>query len=507
MTRFAVRAVSSLVRVSNAVFSKYMQNFTFDDIQSHVSQYAGNIFNGNGKPHGVKIEHKDVLREILDALEAIDFRVLADLKEGENLSQKHQLVLCVSELLKIVREQNFDLARKHDFIFVYNGEFWRELDRESLKSFLGKCAEKLGVYTLDARHYEFRDKLYKQFLSDAHFEPIEQNGKTVLINLQNGTFEITKDSQRLRAFASADFLTYQLPFKYDENATAPLFTQFLNRVLPEKELQDILAEFFGYVFTKGLKLEKSLLLYGTGANGKSVLFDVINALLGKENVANFSLSNLMEEHNRALIANKLLNYGSEINAGTTKDTFKNLVSTEPIQARLKYGNSFTMENYAKLCFNCNELPRDIDQSHAYFRRLLVLPFRVTISEKEQDKKLASRIIENELSGVFNWILDGLRRLLTNERFSQSEIVEAQIDAYRKESDSVAMFVDDESYQRSDEWTTLKDLYQSYKVYCQENGYRSLGRNKFANRLETNGFQRQDRNQPVFFIKQMPRLSI
>jgi putative DNA primase/helicase len=453
------------------------------------------------------VDHTDVLREILDALYPIDFRLLADVEDGEKLPQKHQIVLCVSHLLDTVRMQDFDLARKHDFIFAYNGAFWREFDRDTLKTFLGRCAEKMSVNTLEARHYEFRDKLYKQFLSAAHFESVSSGSKAVLINLQNGTFEITATSQRLRPFSPHDFLTYQLPFEYDEEADAPRFRAYLNRVLPEKELQDILAEFFGYIFTKHLKLEKALLLYGTGANGKSVLFDVMNALLGKENVTNFSLSDLLQEHNRALIANKLLNYGSEINASTTRDVFKNLVSTEPIQARLKYGNSFLMENYAKLCFNCNELPRDIEQTTAYFRRLQIVPFRVTIPEKEQDKTLANKIIETELSGVFNWILEGLRSLLINERFTESAIVTAEIENYRKESDSVAMFIADENYKRGNDFTTLKDLYQAYKIYCQDNGCRTMGRNKFGHRLELLGFQRQDRNQPVFFITQVPRLSL
>jgi putative DNA primase/helicase len=453
------------------------------------------------------VAHTDVWQEIFDALHLVDFRALAELGDGEKLPQKHQVVLCISRLLSVVREQEFDLARKHDFVFAYNGAFWRETDRDTLKSFLGRCAERMGVYTLEAQHCEFAEKLYKQFLYAAHFQPVESCSRTVLINLQNGTFEVTRTSNRLRPFSPHDFLTYQLPFDHDEMADAPLFRHYLNRVLPEKELQNILAEFFGYVFTKHLKLEKALLLYGTGANGKSVLFDVMNALLGKENVTNFSLSDLLQEHNRALISNKLLNYGSEINAATTRDVFKNLVSTEPIQARLKYGQSFLMENYAKLCFNCNELPRDIEQTTAYFRRLLIVPFRVAIPEAEQDKRLADKIIETELSGVFNWILDGLRRLLANERFTESEIIRAEIETYRKESDSVAMFVADENYKRSNEFTTLKDLYQSYKIYCQENGCRALGRNKFGIRLEMLGFPRQDRNQPVFFIAQAPRLSL
>lgn len=392
--------------------------------------------------------------------------------------------MCADELLKKAKEKDFNLARKNDFIFAYNGAFWKVLDREIIKDFLGRVAENFGVNQLDAKHYEFKEKLHKQFLSSAHFEALEPDSETVLINLQNGTFEISKTAQSLRRFKAGDFLTYQLPFEYDEAAECPQFKTYLDRALPEQELQDILAEYFGYIFTKQLKMEQALLLHGSGANGKSVLFDVINALLGRENISNFALSDLMQEHNRALIANKLLNYGSEINAGVTRDTFKNLVSVEPIQARLKYGNSFTMENYAKLAFNCNELPKDFDHQTAYFRRLLLVPFRETISISDQDKTLAQKIIKTELSGVFNWILAGLQRLLRTERFTESKIVEDHLDTYKKESDSVACFLDEDV---SIVGGSLKSTYLAYRDFAIDCGFKPLGRNNFAKRLQTHGF--------------------
>lgn len=119
-----------------------------------------------------------------------------------------------------------------------------------------------------------------------------EKSETVLINLKNGTFEISGASQELREPTPSDFLKYQLPFDFDAGAIAPKFQLFLDRVLPEPELQAILAEFIGYVFVHGLKLEKVLVLYGTGANGKSVFFEIICALLGMENVSTFKLSSL-----------------------------------------------------------------------------------------------------------------------------------------------------------------------------------------------------------------------
>ncbi len=435
-----------------------------------------------------KIAHDDVLQEILDALEIIDFRAKAKLTESDKLTQKHLHVMCVDELLGKVKANNFDLARKNDFVFVFNGEYWKELDREMIKNFLGQVAEKFSINSLEAKHYKFKDELYSQFIASTYFKPIEPSVNAVLINLQNGTFEASPSGYKLREFRAGDFLTYQLPFEYDEAATCPIFDAFLDQMLPEKELQDLLAEYFGYVFTKGLKMEKALLLYGTGANGKSVVFDIMNALLGRENISNFSLTNLSEEHNRALIAHKLLNYGSEINATKTRDEFKNLVSTEPIQARLKYGNSFLMENYAKLCFNANELPRDIEQTPAYFRRLLIIPFRATVPEKSQDKTLARKIIEKELPGVFNWILRGLSRLLAAQKFTESEIVKEILEVYKRESNTVAMFLDENSYLpgtdlNSDSFELMKEMYSRYRLFCNDDGYKSLNKRNFKKQLE------------------------
>jgi putative DNA primase/helicase len=451
------------------------------------------------------LAHSQILKAILETLDRVDFKQKAELEAEEKLPQKHLLVLCVKELLSKVKEQNLDLARKDDFIFAFNGAYWKELDREVIKNFLGDVAEKLSVHSLEAQHYKFKNELYNQFLSAAHFEPIEPRSDVVLINLQNGTFEISKDTQKIRAFSSKDFLTYQLPFEFDEKAACPTFQKYLDKVLPEEELQDIVAEFFGYVFTKALKLEQAMLLLGTGANGKSVLSDIMNNLLGRENISNFSLSNLLEEHNRALIAYKLLNYGSEINATKARDEFKILVSTEPIQARLKYGNSFTMENYAKLVFNCNELPKDFDHQHAYFRRLLIIPFRVTIPEEEQDKTLASKIIKTELAGVFNWIIAGLKRLLKAEKFTESQIVKDTLETYKRESDSVACFLAEKSYKPATEgyYELLKTLYADYRNFCLEEGASPLKKMNFKKRLEFNRFQidQQNDGNRVYLVKE------
>jgi putative DNA primase/helicase len=439
------------------------------------------------------LPHNDILKKLLDHLQKADFRKLAEFEdEKEVLQKKHFCILSVEQIVKAAINNNWGLCKSNGFIYLYNGAFWRLFDAEEFKEFLGTAAEKLGVGKFDARFYEFREKLYKQFLAVSNLPKPEGKKEVVLINLKNGTFEISPKKQVLRDPNRADFMTYQLPFSYDKSAKAPLFKAYLDKVQPNVDCQKVLAEYLAYVFIKPstLKLEKTLLLYGTGANGKSVFFEIVNALLGKENVCSYSLGSLTDEngYHRAKLNGKLVNYSSEINGKLEASIFKQLVSGEPVEARLPYQEPFIMTEYAKLIFNCNELPKDTEQTHAFFRRFLIIPFNVTIEEKEQDKTLSQKIIDSELSGVFNWVLEGLGRLLSQKNFTHCEAVRQELENYKLQSDSVQQFLEEENYTPSVSASKpLKDLYLNYKSYTFDSGFRPVSIQNFSNRLKNCGY--------------------
>jgi putative DNA primase/helicase len=437
------------------------------------------------------IAHKEVLSELLSMVNEVDFRELAGADEDEKVKASHLQVLVIEELLRLARAQSWGMCKHNSFLYIYNGAFWHLLEKDELISFLGQAAEKMGVPRLNARYYLFRDSIYRQFLATAYLPKPEPQPGVVLINLKNGTFEITSTGTRLRQFNRNDFLTYQLPFEHNPQARAPIFEAYLNRVLPDPGLQKILAEFMGYVFIhpSTLKLEKTLLPYGTGANGKSVLFDVVNALLGSQNVSSYSLSSLTNDSGyfRAMLQNKLLNYASEISGNLETAIFKQLVSGEPVEARLPYQDPFTLTNYAKLIFNCNELPRDVEHTKAYYRRFLIIPFDVVIPEDEQDVQLAQKIIANELPGVFNWVLAGLKRLLQQKKFTESDQVRAALSKYELQSDSVRLYLDENEYKaHPTKYELIKDIYPDYRKFCTEDGFRPVNKINFRKRLEACG---------------------
>ncbi|HJN05821.1 MAG TPA: DNA primase, partial [Bacteroidales bacterium] len=129
------------------------------------------------------------------------------------------------------------------------------------------------------------------------------------------------------------------------------------------------------------------------------------------------------------------------------------------------GEPFMLTHYAKLIFNSNELPKDVEHTTAYFRRFLIIPFDVTIPEDEQDKQLHTKIIDSELSGVFNWVLDGLSRLLSQKRFTHCEAVKDAIELYKNQSDSAKMFLQEYDYSKSaNESILIKELYIDYRAF-------------------------------------------
>ena len=323
--------------------------------------HIGELTEQKATPHG------EILSELLEQFEPLDFEVEANPngKDDFKLSQKHFLVLSIENVIRVAESNQWGLCKHHDFIYLFNGSYWTEIDSETFQKFLGNAAEKMGVPTFSARHFRFKKQLFEQFLSTAYLDPKAPLADKVLINLKNGTFEVGIEKTILRPFDRSDFLTYQLPFEYDPTAKAPLFDNYINRVLPDETSRLVLAEYLGYVFVKhgsrSLKEEKALILYGTGANGKSVFFEIVSALLGDQNTCNYSLQSLTDSsgYYRAKLANKLVNYGSEINGRLESSLFKQMVSGEPIEARLPYGNPLVLRQYAKLIFNCNELTNPI----------------------------------------------------------------------------------------------------------------------------------------------------
>ncbi|MBN8705873.1 MAG: DNA primase [Bacteroidetes bacterium] len=510
------------INKSEPVIREESENVTFEDKITTISAEHPflNVVDSTINRSIKSMSQGEIMEEILKQLTPLDFNKLLieeiyeSLNKGNNSSlpsitfeemagivgevpveERHILFFFTRELLRVAEKNGYDFGYNNNKIFLFNREYWITIEKNVLKNFLGKVANAMGIPKTKAHYYKFKDQLLNQFYDSFYLETPENHNDNVLINLKNGTFVINQNGIESKSFDKVDFIKYQLPFNFDPIAKAPLFEDFLNRVLPDIQSQTILAEYIAYLFLKHESslfcFEKVLLLYGSGANGKSVFYNIIQALIGRHNISNYSLQHLTNENGyyRAKIGDTLLNYASEINGKVEPSIFKLLASGEPIVARLPYTDPFILTQYAKLIFNCNELPRDIENTEAFFRRFIIIPFDVTIPKNEQDKQLSSKIIKSELSGVFNWVLKGLSRILTQNGFSECETAENALECYKTDSNSVLQFLEENNYQKSfKDYVLFKNLYFEYKDYCMEIGKMPMNKPNFRRQLEMSRFE-------------------
>ena len=157
-------------------------------------------------------------------------------------------------------------------------------------------------------------------------------------------------------------------------------------------------------------------------------------MVGKDNVSHESLSDLCGEYganSRSNLAGKLLNTCSDVAPNAfAGDLFKRIASGEPISTKILYKDVTTLADYAKMMFCLNELPKTRDNSNGFYRRFLIVPFRVQIPKSRIDPDLPRKIVGNELPGIMNWVLQGAKRLAKNRRFTDSPMVDEALEEYR-----------------------------------------------------------------------------
>ena len=428
----------------------------------------------------------DVLDSFLEQIEKIPF----DKIECRGKRQIPYYIYSIDHLFETAKGLGLDIGKRNKVPHFFNGRFSERIDMETFQHFLQIVGMKQGIPYGIIKDHAFVKKLMKQFASEARF-PILPEDDTPKINLRNGTLHFTPSGIELKPFDKQDGLCYQLGYDYDEDAESPLFKKFIDRVQPDKAMRKLLFQYVGYVFLPTMKLEKILFLYGGGDNGKSVFLDVVQALIGKEQCCAYSIAGLTKsEYQRAEFGNYLLNTCHEISSriGGT-DILKKIASRQPLQARYIRERSFIIKNYATSIFAMNELPRDTEQTRAFFRRFLIVPFDVIISEEEKDTELAQKIIRSEMSGVLNYVVKGARSLLKSGNFDIPPLAQNAVEEFRKESDSVLMFLEENGYRPSSErWKTLREMYDSYKEQCKDDGSVAVGKRAFSKRLRTLGFK-------------------
>jgi len=210
--------------------------------------------------------------------------------------------------------------------------------------------------------------------------------------------------------------------EYDPDAEPELWLDFLSRVAATPETIDKVQEYFGYcLWVHGQPFGKGLFLIGDTDSGKGTALKVLSDILGKrENVANESLQDLLETRwGKASLFGRMVNIRNEVTPGALNNVedFKELLGGEDtVTAERKGEQKFEFTVRQKFAFATNQFPEIENADNAFWNRCLFARFPETIPDDEQRPGFHDDLLE-ERSGILNWMLDGLNRLLDQEHFT------------------------------------------------------------------------------------------
>ncbi|WP_417500575.1 DNA primase family protein [Marinobacter sp.] len=322
-------------------------------------------------------------------------------------------------------------------------------------------------------------------------------GPVECVNTLNGELVLIDGQWQLMAHDREHYRTTQIPVEYDPKAQAPRFIQFMSEVFagdPDAaDKAQALLEMIGYTLMAHCRHERFIIMVGTGANGKSVLLSVLEALAGVGNVAGVQPSQFDRSFQRAHLHGKLANIVTEIKQGEMIDdaSLKGIVSGEPTTVEHKFKDPFVMRPFSTCWFGTNHMPHTRDFSDALFRRALVVEFNNKFKPElgNCDPQLKDKLLD-ELPGILSLALDAYSDALSFG-FTMPESCQQARERWRLEADQVAQFVDDECERDAAGRIRPQSLFDAYKEWAEENGiHKRLAQKSFGDRLVMLGFERK-----------------
>ncbi len=284
-----------------------------------------------------------------------------------------------------------------------------------------------------------------------------------------------------------DYLSLlQIPVIYDSKHDCPRIKQFFSEILNSKDIP-VIEELFGYCLWRQYPIQKAFLLVGEGSNGKSTLIELLRTFLGRTNCSSLTFQELEEDRfARANLYMKLANLSSDIPSKAMHHvgTFKMLTGGDELSADRKFRDMIRFNNFAKIVFSANRPPKVYnDDSYAFWRRWVIIDFPNQFTTGADKSLLAKLTTMDELCGLLNLALKGLRRLLENGDFSTTTTPDEIAEKYNRMADPVLSFVNDCCELSYDFTIEREKLYGAFTEYCQERHISLISKESFGRSLQ------------------------
>lgn len=381
----------------------------------------------------------------------------------------------------LIDRWNGEYAHIYERWHHYNKGLWTPLKRIALQFWQILIENKGRGISPNSGKAESVEK-YCRLCLMVDEEMVDQNQD--YINLQNGLYNLETGS--MEPHKPDLYLTSQLDFAFDPRATCPNWIKFLSTVFvtpegqPDMELITVTQEAFGYSLTAYTHLRASFWLIGPTASGKSTALKVLINLSGSGHQA-IDLDAMKDnQYQMADVAGKRLVTFTEPDARSplADGQYKRLVSSDTVSARQIHGRPFNFIPQCKLWGAMNDTPRVMDRSDAVYGRIIILPMLNAIPKDKWDLEIDDKL-KAELPGIFNWALVGWKRLQQQGAFTRAAQSDQARDDYKAENDAEATYFMERLEKGERYFIKADELYQNYKSWCEENGFKPKNRNNVS----------------------------
>lgn len=354
-------------------------------------------------------------------------------------------------LIKVNQDYNYKVKGNNRELWMYHEDqyLWKMWEYNDFRSYISSLMDnKPGDLARTTTKNEVEHQVLDRNPLDADYFMDKSKGK---VNFQNGFLSIKNSNIMFTRHSAESFkegFLYCLPFSYDANAKAPNFDQFLSDICLEREdLKLQIMEYLGYCLSNDdIWIHKAMILKGEGANGKSVLLEVIKSMIGQGAYSILSLKQLQDVESRAQLIGAIANIADETPKDSLFDAeeFKKLVSGGEFEYRILYKGKGMARNRAKFIFSANNELHISDKSSGVLRRLIVIPMDANFDHKigpvtkEPDPFIIDKLKE-EQAGILNLCLNAYLKAKERRDFTVSKASEDVLKEFSEGSNPIRAY--------------------------------------------------------------------
>lgn len=329
-------------------------------------------------------------------------------------------------------------------------------------------------------------------------QPGQLDQDPFLLSVLNGTIDLRTGV--LRPHDRNDMITKLAPVVYDSRAEAPQFQEFLRDIFDDDSAMiQYIQRRLGYYLTGDVSEQDLEIWFGTGCNGKSVLINILIEVLGPDYGMKAAKDLLLAKHGERHPTEIADLHGKRFVACLETDDgrrlaeslVKDLTGGDRVRARRMREDHWEFTPTHKLILCTNHKPAISGTDHAIWRRVRLIPFKVTIPEAKKDPKLLEKL-KRELPGILAWCVQGCLQW-QREGLGIPEVVQDATKDYRAGQDVLGAFIQDCCLQGPDYRIKSGDLYAAYTAWSKQSGEREVSARKFGEAMTERQFERQTSN--------------